>query len=175
LGNSFTIQPAAVSNEVARIVQGINFTRSATNITDHVYPQQQFQHIGDILSVPELTFNSPFLNTNNIQSSTANGLSDEILERIPQQIMSLLDLSHSPRFVIYSYGQTLRPAEQSVIRSFGPFFGMCTNYQVMAETANRAVLRMEGSLDPRDANNSDPLLRYPPRMIVEQFNSLPPD
>ncbi|HLP75278.1 MAG TPA: hypothetical protein VK327_00030, partial [Candidatus Paceibacterota bacterium] len=173
---SVTIEPAAVSPALTRIVNGINRTRTAAAGTNaYVFPNARFAHVGDVLATPELTFNSPYINTNNITSKPANGLNDEIVERIPQQIISLLDIDHSPRFVIYSYGQTLRPAPQSIIRSFGAFNGMCTNYQVTAETATRAVLRMEGSFDPRDSNNSDPLLHYPPRVVVEQYNLLPPD
>jgi hypothetical protein len=66
----------------------------------------------------------------------------------------------------------------------GPYFRMCTNYQVTAETATRAVVRVEGSFDPRygpDPQNPgvqrvDPYGRsYPPHIVVEQFNVLPPD
>ena len=84
-----------------------------------------------------------------------------MVERIPQQIMGLLRGGEQPRFVIYSYGQALKPAERSLVTS-GPFFGMCTNYQIMAETATRAVVRVEGA-----PNN--------PRVVLEEFNVLPPD
>jgi hypothetical protein len=67
----------------------------------------------------------------------------------------------------------------------GPFFRMCTNYQVTAETATRAVVRVEGSFDPgnRPLSQSDPTARgpdsfgrlFPPHIVVEQFNVLPPD
>jgi hypothetical protein len=64
----------------------------------------------------------------------------------------------------------------------GPFFRMCTNYQVTAETATRAVVRVEGSLDPRNrsvadgGSGPDSYGRlFPPHLVVEQFNVLPPD
>ena len=75
--------------------------------------------------------------------------------------MSLVTVSHSPRFVVYSYGQTLRPANNSIV-TFGVFNGLCTNYQVTAETATRAVIRVEGA--PKK-----------PRVVVEQYNVLPTD
>ncbi len=91
----------------------------------------------------------------------AGGISDEVVERIPQQIMSLLTLRHEPQFVIYSFGQTLHPANHSVV-SGGRFFGMCTNYQITAETATRTVVRVEGT---------------PPNVhtVVESYNVLPSD
>src|SRR5262249_43484774 len=101
---------------------------------------------------------SPFLNwgnpsTINIRSTdptqrlTAQEqtqINDAALERIPQQIMGLLRLDQSPRFVIYAYGQSLKPAPRSILTS-GPFFGLCTNYQVTAEAATRTVVRIDGA------------------------------
>jgi hypothetical protein len=45
----------------------------------------------------------------------------------------------------------------------------------MAEVASRAVVRVEGSADPADANNANLKRRYPPRLIVESYNYLPPE
>jgi hypothetical protein len=168
---------------VARIVQGINNARFFTNLVGApVFRNHVFNHAGDVLATPELTEASPFLNTTNLHSNAAGGITDEIMERIPQQIMSLLTLNHSPRFVIYSYGQTLRPADRSLYMNSGPFFRMCTNYQVTAETATRAVVRVEGSLDPRNRSVADGGIGpdsygrlFPPHLVVEQFNVLPPD
>ena len=118
-------------------------------------------------------------NNSNFATATAAGASDEVVERIPQQIMSLLTLNHTPRFVIYSYGQTLRPAERSLYLVNGPYLRMCTNYQVTAECATRTVVRVEGSFDPQYAPNirgPDIYGRfYPPHLVIEQFNVLPPD
>jgi hypothetical protein len=153
------INPAGVYNPaqpppIVRIVQGINNTR--TNFLNN-----SFSHLGDILATPQLTEQSPFLNINNLQTLQAGGVNDEAMERIPQQILGLLNLSHTPRFVIYSYGQTLHPADHSII-TYGTYFGLCTNYQVTAESATRTVVRVEGA----PAN---------PHVVVEQFNVLPPD
>jgi hypothetical protein len=45
---------------------------------------------------------------------------------------------------------------------------MCTNYQVTAEVTTRAVLRVEGSPNPRSDD-------YPPRIVVESFSIVPSD
>jgi len=94
---------------------------------------------------PELTVASPFLNTNSL-TQLQQGISEAVYERIPQQILSLLRAGE-PRFVIYAFGQSLKPADRSIVTS-GPFFGLCTNYQITAEVATRTVLRVEGSPNP---------------------------
>jgi hypothetical protein len=168
-GQSTVIQPASLSPRVSDMVQAINRTRSATVGTNEVFPNKLFGHLGDILAVPELTDKSPFL-TNNIAGviiADPSDINDEVMERIPQQIMSLLTLSHTPRFVIYAYGQTLHPAPNSIVTASGSFFNMCTNYQVTAETATRAVVRVDGF----NTTNGVPA----PHIVVEQFNVLPPD
>ncbi len=143
---------------MVRLVKAINDVRS-TNFVGQV-----FRRLGDILAVPELTVASPFLNTNNTPSAlnvANNGLNDAAYERLPQQILGLLKCDPTPRFVVYSFGQTLKPADPSIVAS-GPFAGLCTNYQIMAEAATRAVIRVEGA----PAN---------PHAVVESFNLLPPD
>jgi hypothetical protein len=169
-----TIQPAGVYDAfntntwppLVRIVNGINKTRaSAYVVGTNVFPvfrNQSFQTLGDILSVPELTVASPFLNPNSTPTNDVNyALSDAACERIPQQILGLLKCDHTPRFVVYSFGQALKPADHSLVTS-GPFFGLCTNYQIMAEAATRAVIRIDGA----PAN---------PHAVIESFNVLPPD
>jgi hypothetical protein len=189
------ISPAGVYDPtnptpVAAIVNGINATRANTNSQNGsvlVFPNGVFQHAGDVLATPQLSIASPFLNTNafggpatGLGSVGANGITDEMMERIPQQIMSLLTLNQTPRFVIYSFGQTLHPADHSLVTG-GTFNGLCTNYQITAESATRAVVRVEGSPDPQYTNDvvhphPDSLGRfYPPRIVVEQFNVLGPD
>ena len=83
-------------------------------------------------------------------------------EWLPQQVMSLLRVSNEPRYVIYCYGQTLKPAPGGIVTG-GSNFGMVTNYQVTAESAARAVIRVE------DAKTTHP------HIVVESFNLLPPD
>ena len=150
--NAF-ITPAGVYDPTAppplvRLVAGINNAR--TN-----FPNQSFQRLGDILATPELTVSSPYLRTN------SPALNDDVVERIPQQILGLLKGGEAPRFVIYSYGQALKPAPKSIVTS-GPYLGVCTNYAITAEVATRAVVRIDGP-----ANH--------PRAVVEEFNVLPPN
>ena len=109
-----------------------------------------FAHMGDFLSVPQLTTLSPYL-TNNVSPQTLDvqrrlGISDMAYERIPQQIMSLLKMG-DPRFVIYTWGQSLKPAENSIV--FNPpsdrpeLQNICTNYQITGEVATRLVMHLE--------------------------------
>jgi hypothetical protein len=187
ISNTFVIiQPAGPYNPalllaqqppLVQLVQGINQTRANTNL----FPLQTFTHVGDILSVPQLTEQSPFLNWND-SVQQQNGISDEMYEWLPQQTMSLLRLggSGSPRYVIYCYGQALKPAPNSIVTS-GSYFGMVTNYQVVSEIATRAVVRFGSSLTnvvvldvinnnwvgrPMVTNNN---------AVIENFNILPPD
>jgi hypothetical protein len=150
------IEPAGVYDPrsptpVAAIVAGINNAR--TN-----FPNHAFARLGDILATPELTVASPYLTTTNRAV-----LSDAVVERIPQQVLGLLHgPEQSPRYVIYSYGQALKPAAKSLYVGSGPFFNLCTNYQITAEVATRAVVRVDGAPNR-------------PRTVIESFTVLPPD
>jgi hypothetical protein len=86
-------------------------------------------------------------------------------------------LSSAPRYVIYSYGQTLQPAPNGVVTG-GPNlangtspFGMVTNYQVVAETVTRAVVQVNQVV----TTNAIGTLSTNYNTTVEQFNVLPPD
>jgi hypothetical protein len=152
---AYVIPPAGIGDTnaaVRRIVEGINSDRARM-------PNRVFQTVGDILQVEELSIRSPFLNLSGVQQQ--KGITDAMYERVPQQIMGLLRGNEQPRFVVYSYGQALKPAERSLVTS-GPLFGLCTNYQIMAESVTRAVVRVEGAPDN-------------PRVVVESFNVLPPE
>jgi hypothetical protein len=155
---------------LGQIVQGINNTRATFTNSDGL--PHVFEHVGDIVSVPQLSQISPFLKavTNGVNdvAQQANGISDEMYEWLPQQVMSLLRDSSSPRYVIYCYGQTLKPAPNSIYTGSGSFFGMCTNYQVASEFAARAVIRVDNAPTPENPNAS-------PHVVIEQFNVLPPD
>lgn len=179
------IEPAGVYNPnqaplppLVQIVNGINRTRADTNL----FPDRVFTAVGEILATPELTERSPFLSypqaTDTRSMSQFGGITDEVMERIPQQIMSLL--CTDDRFVVYAFGQALKPAENSIVMS-GSFFGLCTNYQIVSEVAARALVRIEGSPEPRTAEpqsvffKPDPRRRYPLRLVTESFNYLPMD
>jgi hypothetical protein len=73
----------------------------------------------------------------------------------------LLKIDTTPRYVVYAWGQALKPADRSVIMS-GPYSGLCTNYQISAEVETRTTLRIEGAPDN-------------PRVIIENYNIVPPE
>jgi hypothetical protein len=155
---------------LGQIINDINNTRTNTIM----FPYQAFKHAGDILRVPSLSVSSPFL------LQTANGqidpnrvdydISDEMYEAIPQQILGLVRPSGPPRYVIYSYGQTLKPAPDGTVLSGGSFFGLVTNYQVAAESATRAVVTVQ-QVVTNTVNG--PVTNYNTK--VESFSVLPPD
>jgi hypothetical protein len=183
---AFPINPAGnagLGSALGQLVAGINQTRINTNL----FPSQSFAHAGDILSVPQLTEQSPFLNWNSAVQKQ-NGISDELMEWLPQQVMSLLRCSTSPRYVIYSYGQTLKPAPDSIVTSGGQYFGMITNYQIVSEIATRAVVRFNSTVTnvitmsiTNDVSGnlitnwySMPVVTNN-NAVIESFNILPPD
>jgi hypothetical protein len=177
-GAPVPVGPPGLNSPLGYLVQngtnGINDIRANTNL----FPQQVFQHVGDILAVPALTEKSPFLPVIN-----ATNVNDEMVEWLPQQVMSLLRCSSSPRYVIYSYGQALKPVQNAIVTS-GPLFGMFTNYQVVAEIGTRAVVRFDSMLTNVVARTNDafgnPSWYSVPvvtnnRVVIESFNLLPPD
>ena len=176
------INPAggsAAASLLWQIVTNINTVRGNTNL----FPLGSFTHVGDILSAPVLTEKSPFLNTNIVTPKASeqlkHGISDELYEWLPQQMMSLLRCSSSPRYVIYCYGQTLKPAPDSVYNSGGPFFGMITNYQVVSEIATRAVVRFNSTVTNVITTDGTNWFSQPVPInnnaVIESFNLLPPD
>ena len=92
-------------------------------------------------------------------------ITDEAYESIPRQILSLLKLGE-PRFVIYSFGQSLKPADRSLVSSppggDNTFFNLCTNYQITGEDVTRTVMKVAGTV------------QYPTN-IVESYTILPAD
>ncbi len=150
---------------IVQIVNALNAARSNS-------PNQVFTHLGDILAVPNLTVGSPFINSTVQPASGSYTLNDAAYERIPQQILGLLKVENSPRYVIYSWGQALKPAPHSVYTGGGAFFGLVTNYQIMAEVATRAVVRFDGA--PAYQNGAPTMITnlHP---VIESFTVLPPD
>jgi hypothetical protein len=149
------IEPS--SPQLMTIYEGIQKRRD-------LMPDKTFRRLGDLLSVPELSQAfpsqpaSPFLDRSSTDATYPDfGITDTILERIPQQILSLVKVG-DPRYVIYAYGQALRPAPDSILTS-GPFVGMCTNYQVTGEFVTRSVFQIEGTAGA-------------PRPVVKAFNIL---
>ena len=155
------INPAGASGSsdpyVYSLFNSINGARAFAN-----FPLRTFKHVGDILAATALTEQSPFLNWKAAQSDPNGGsISDELYEWLPQQMMSLLKISTEPRYVIYSYGQTLAPAGANAIDTGGNFPGIVTNYQVVAESVTRSIVRIVGAPTNTHA-------------VVESFNLLPP-
>jgi hypothetical protein len=177
--NTYTvIQPAGdysaalpLTNQppLAQIVAGINYTRA--NFVSPGGLQGSFQHVGDILATPQFTEQSPFLNLANTNYNT-----DQMYEWLPQQAISLLRVG-TPRYVIYSYGQTLKPANNAVWTASTPpgTFGLVTNYQVVSETATRAVVRIESTVTNIVVNGIPTAAVTNNRAVIESFNILPPD
>jgi hypothetical protein len=166
---STNISPAGVDGNASPLgllvngTEGINATRANFTNTDGLVGT--FEHVGDILSVPTLTEQSPFLNTDASTSpyNQANaGISDELYEWLPQQTLGLLRTGGAVRYVVYCYGQTLHPAPDGKVLS-GANFGVITNYQITAESAARAVIRVDNA---RTAT---------PHVTIESFNPLPPN
>lgn len=143
------------SPEIARIING--YTHSGTNVPGlvdslaavkngvRVNPDGVFPKLGSILQVPTLSDRAPFL-SQNIGWTNAVRVGDEVLERLPQQVLSLLR-ADEPRFVVYSFGQTLKPAQGAVNLRPGPLYGIVTNYVITGEYVTKTVLRLDG--DPR--------------------------
>jgi len=138
-----------------------------------------FERVSDILKVSELTDGNPdFLSMiNDAQLNTGNMTQlyaqrffpNEIdYERIPQQILSLLRTDGTPRFVAYTFSQTLKPAQNAVEKD-----GLCTNYAITSEAAQRTVFRLEGVEKWREYHFKikhgvpGPNMPALPRMVIE--------
>ena len=164
---NFIVSPAGVdgnSSAIGQIVNGslgINATRAGFVNADGLVGA--FQHVGDILRVPAYSEKSPFLNSLPLQQRF--DVSDELYEWLPQQTLGLLRVSSAPRYVIHGYGQTLTPAPGGEFLGGGNYFKMVTNYQVTAEMAVRAVVRVDKQVTATGTNYST---------VIESYNLLPP-
>jgi len=127
---------------------GINPTRS-------LEPDQVFHSLASVFKSPMLTIRSPFL------PAGVGAYTDDQVEAIPQQVAGLLKLGQ-PQFVIYAFGQALKPRDIY----FGPDrnFNLVTNYQITGEFVTRAVCHVVG--DPAAASV---------KIQVDNFNILPAD
>ena len=67
-------------------------------------PTRLFHNLGSVFKSPTLTIDSPFL------PGPAGDFKDEQVEAIPQQVAGLLKLGQ-PQFVIYGFGQALKPKD----------------------------------------------------------------
>jgi hypothetical protein len=183
-GGYTIVQPAGsadASSFLGKLVTNINQTRLTFTNTDGLVGS--FEHIGDVLAAPFLTVSNQWL----LQNNSTNTINDAMYEWLPQQTLSLLRVADSPRYVIYSYGQALKPAPNGIVTSGGNFFGMITNYQVVAETATRTVVRFNSqrinNIYPPNDNNApiftNAWINVPSvtnnNAVIESYNVLPPD
>ena len=67
---------------------------------------------------------------------------ENVMEWLPQQMLSLIK-EDEPRVTVYAFGQTLKPAEQSIVTRPGQFYGMCTNYTITGEVFTKTTYRFE--------------------------------
>ena len=137
------------------------------NATRLQMPNQAFPDLGSVFASPALTIASPYLNVAS-DNQKSYGIPDEVYERIPQQILSLLK-DGEPYLMIYAYGQSLRPAQDSVVRAPGPYRGLVTNYEITGEVVTKTGVRIEEL--PR-LQLTDPR-RY--RAVVESYDIVPSD
>ena len=91
--NGLTVQtnssPATILNISSNSVQALNIAQGIINARQN-FPSLTYSHLGDILATPQLTVQSPFLDMTGISSLNAGGLTDEILESLPSQLLPLL-------------------------------------------------------------------------------------
>jgi hypothetical protein len=165
----YIIQPAALEPYVSDMVAAINTYRRQL-------PGKQFARLSEVLAVTNLTAGSPFLHPPFITDAAAQMksklLRDSDYERIPEQIMSLIKLGDT-RYVIYTWGQSLKPAH--VVTS-GSHRGLVDNYQITAEVATRAVVRIdfEAYTNRNDIHYEKPNYQRP-RAVTESFNIMSPE
>ena len=170
------VDPAGVDLVNSPLWQIVNGASSINAMRASLYPLSGFRHVGDILRVPMLTEQSPFLNRAdavNAYDRVNNDLSDEEYEWLPQQMMGLLRPTGPPRFAVYSWAQTLKPDPNGTSLSGGSFFGVVTNYQVVSESATRAIVTVQQIVTNGVVNGIvGPVTNYTTK--VESFNVLPP-
>lgn len=124
-------------------------------------PGGSFTTMGSILSVPTLSDRAPFLFDRYREGwSQAGKITDEVVERLPQQILSLVR-ADEPRVVVYSYGQSLKPALNSLVTKPGYYYGLCTNYQITGEYVTKTTLRFDGAPGNLRAVVEDHRVLYP--------------
>ena len=156
--NNTTAIPLNPTNDVYNIVDaspnGLNVTR-ATNVNLSGLVDGQFHHVGDILQASALTVNSPYV------MAFGGVPTDEMVERIPQQTLGLLKVG-LPQFVIYSWGQSLKPKNLYSGGGNPSLINLCTNYEITGEYLTRTVCHVV----------SDPAAAAP-KIVIDNFNIMP--
>jgi len=127
-------------NDVSNLVDAnAPFTINSLRNTTNYAPNGVFHKVGDILAAAALTTRSPFMLANNNGVYPLN-CTDEIVERIPQQTLSLLKVGE-PQFVIFAWGQALKPKGPPYLGG-GINNGIYTNYDITGEFLTRTVCHL---------------------------------
>ncbi|MBL9137158.1 MAG: hypothetical protein JNK85_14895 [Verrucomicrobiales bacterium] len=154
---AFVVQPSSL--EVQTIVDGINLARQLRS-------GRRFSYLGEVLSTPQLSELSPFLKSNTGKYMPI----DPVVERVPQMTLSLLR-ADEPRFAVYAFGQSLRPAPGSVITDFDRYFQMPTNYIITGEFVTKTLMHLEATLEIDPQTRQE---RLSVRPVKETYNEVPP-
>jgi hypothetical protein len=150
---------------VEKLVERINAARQTL-------PGEVFSSVSEFIgNVPELATGSPTTGSPFLPSGVTQ--TDFYYEGLLEKILSLVKAGE-PRFVVYAFGQSLKPAPQSVIAG-GPFRGLCVNYEVTGELAAKAVVRVDFVPALPDPVPPGGALGVRPQMVIESYNTLPPD
>jgi len=155
LYNEIIVEPG--SPQVHSIVSGIIRTKEKM-------PGGVFKYMGELFATPELSELSPYLDVGPktvgsiLSEQRKYGIADYAYERIPEQILSLIR-EDVPYIVVYAFGQSLAPSQDSIILS-GPYRGLCTNYVITGEAAAKAIVKISGSVNE-------------PKVEIENFNYIP--
>jgi hypothetical protein len=120
-----TIIISSNSSQASVIVDAIQSARA-------VQSNQFFQDVGDILAVPQLTVESPFLNL-----ALTNGITDEAYEIIPAQLLPLLRADSvgsaglaNGQLLVQFTGYDFHPYAIQVSSNLLDWVGVSTNYPV---------------------------------------------
>jgi len=168
----WVIGPATMydtNTEVSYLMDGNVVATGRADITNYGInnirtnqPYGYFHHVGDILQASTLTVASPFINFGGDVNDTPR---DEVLERIPQQVAGLLKVGQ-PQFVIYAWGQSLRPsALYNGVSAPQSLFKLATNYAITGEYLTRTVCHLDLTRSDRFGSNAV--------LQVDSFNILP--
>jgi hypothetical protein len=144
--------PLDPTNDVYYLMDTNIGTAYGINVVRALQPNGIFHKIGDILQASTLTVFPP--------EPPEGPLTDEMVERIPQQTLGLLKLG-LPQFVIYSWGQSLKP-KNLYSTGTGNLLNICTNYEITGEFLTRTVCHIVS--DPGAAS---------PRIVIDNYNIEP--
>ncbi len=181
---NYVAEPAGLDTNLLPVFSAI--------IEAHQNRNREFSRLSELIAIPQLSTLSPYLTAERFAAAQPVGndfLTDADYERIPEQLFGLLKVGE-PRFVIYSWGQSLKPAEFGLdarangvfprgvsVETSGDLRGLVRNYQITGEQATRAVVRIGFDRLSDDPNSPlyDEFNYSRPHAVVESFNILPPE